>query len=463
MKKSLTQDTEALLTYNTLDCVATALIFEQMMPEFDARTEALYIQHRELARIAAEMHTEGWPVDEENRQWLAWFLREKLNQEREKVVKLVGIPGFRATPDDMRALIFKRHATSKISRFNLEDPYDKRMWTEGGKIRVAQDALLLLMTSQFVPPELVEIIDVYWEASGAQKELGTFVESKRIFQAIGPDGRLRPSWNTCGTDTGRWSCSQPNMMNLPQTLRYMYRAPSGHVIVHADKTALELNVMAAVSRDRQLKKNLATGDVYTEDAKMMFDLPASLTRKELDKKYPGTRQLSKIGHLSFQYEATTGTLYSAYLGFDRTTKFKNVQFFHRKLKAIYADTVAYWAAEKARVMACGYSETRIMKRRRYYPVEPAGTETSNYPVQGTAADIMNIETIELDKTLKRCVPSAKMVGQLHDALDVFAPARHQGEVRRIMEDVLGTRQYEIEGEMHVFKTEVKIGETWDQV
>lgn len=462
-KKSLTKDVEALKSYNVLDCIYTARVYAQLRQDLKdegPRAQALYEQHLELARIAAEMHDTGWPVNEENRQWLAWFLREKLTQERERVVRLVNIPGFRATPDDLRALIFKRHETPKIHRFGLDDPYDKRMWTEGGKISVSQDSLLLLMTQTFVPPELVEIIDCYWEAAGAQKELGTFVESKRVLEAIGSDGRMRPSWNTCGTDTGRWSCSQPNMMNLPQLLRHMYAAPPGHVIVHADKSQLELRVMAAVSGDKQLAANLATGDVYTQDAIAIFNLPRDTTKDTCKK---AARRQGKIGHLGFQYGAGTATLYAQFLAADRKIRYSHVDMVHRKLKSLYAGTVAYWDREQARVEAAGYSETRLMRRRRIYPRIPAITDTSNFPIQGTAADIMNKETIELDRMLKKYVPSAKMAGQLHDALDVFSPYRHQGEVLRIVEDVLGGQEYEIEGQKWAFGIETKISDNWADV
>ena len=50
------------------------------------------------------------------------------------------------------------------------------------------------------------IIDAYWDCAGAAKTISTFIDSALIHQAIGPDGRLRSSWNSCGTDTGRFSC-----------------------------------------------------------------------------------------------------------------------------------------------------------------------------------------------------------------------------------------------------------------
>lgn len=463
MKRSLTDNIQDLLVYNIHDCVVTARTFEQLHQEYLAggeRVRRLYEQHVTLGQIAAEMHSTGFQVNEENRQWMVWCHKQKIREAKQKVIKLVGIPGFTATPNQMRSIIFKRHEVGNMRRFGLEDPYDKRMWTKGGSIAVNQDALMLLMTQSYVPDELVKIIDAYWEVCSAVKARSTFLDSKLILHAIGKDGRMRPSWNTCGTDTGRWSCSAPNLMNLPQELRYMYEAGPGKVLIHGDKSQLELRVMEAVSGDQQLAKNLATGDVYTEDAKMIFGLPATLTRKEIKK---AARDQGKVGHLGFQYEASTGTLFGQFLFLDRNIRYKQVQFIHDQLKKIYAGTVEYWGRERERVLAETYSETRLMQRRRYYPAEPAGTETSNYPIQGTAADIMNIEIINLWHALKKHVPSAKLLCQLHDAVDIEVEERHAGVVERILMDTMSAPEYEIEGRKRSFPLEVKRGKFWSEV
>lgn len=91
---------------------------------------------------------------------------------------------------------------------------DDGRFTESGKISVDQAHLMQIATNPQTPPKLVEIINLYWQAAACQKARSTFVTSELVEHAIGKDGRLRPGWNSCGTDTGRISCSEPNVMTL---------------------------------------------------------------------------------------------------------------------------------------------------------------------------------------------------------------------------------------------------------
>jgi DNA polymerase I-like protein with 3'-5' exonuclease and polymerase domains len=240
-----TDDWEKLKRYNALDCIVTARCWGQMQDERDPRVDRLYELHKKLSVIAAKMHTTGFHVDKNNHKFLAFGLLQQFKEQEKQLQALVNIPGFRCTPDHMRALIYKRHEREfrpagvgkkgnvlkskperkAIKRFSLPDPIDPNMWaTEGEKVSVDYSALLMLVTNPACPEDLKAIIDVYWDAASTWKARSTFVTSAKVRHAIGKDGKLRPGWNSCGTDTGRWSCSEPNIMNLEQYLRAMYRA-----------------------------------------------------------------------------------------------------------------------------------------------------------------------------------------------------------------------------------------------
>jgi len=460
-----TDDLDKLKRYNAQDCVETARVWEGISSEDEwqtPRVKRLYEVHEQLSIIAAEMHTTGFYVDQQKRQELADTLEQQYYAAEAKFLEKVGIPGFKCTPNDFRALIFKRHETAKVRRFSLPDPIDLAFYTseEQDSISVGKDALLLLLIDPTVPQELKELIDLYWAAESVWKERSTFVTSALVSQAIGTDGRLRPGWNTCGTDTMRWSCSEPNIMNIKQHLRVMYRAAPSHVLVHADKSQLELRVMAAVAQDDELQKRLDTGDVYSEDARDWFQLGADCDVKKLK---PAARKSAKIIHLGAQYAAGTNTIYSQALRQDRGMKFQLCDLLHKGFKKTYHRTVSYWGEEQERVRATGYSEGRVLFGRRTYPREPPITEVANYPIQRTAAEMMNVETIELWRALKKYVPKARLIAQLHDALDVECREKDRGEVERIMQDVLGTRQYTIEGKQHTFPIEMKVGTYWSEV
>lgn len=212
-----TDDMTKLQIYNAQDCVEQARVWQGIWnePEFQTpRVQKLYEVQVKLSTIAARMHTRGIKVSKIRRSRLSRFCANEHARRLKKLIDHVGIPAFRGTPNDLRALIYKSRATPEISRFNLPDPWDEESYTEHGEIKVDQRTLLILMTQPSCPPELREIVDLYWQAYAPRKAASTFVDSDLIEQAIGPDGKLRPGWNSCGTDTGRFSCSQPNVMNL---------------------------------------------------------------------------------------------------------------------------------------------------------------------------------------------------------------------------------------------------------
>lgn len=491
-KAYASKDLTKLLKYNCLDTVATARAYARMVaePEWNTpRVQRLYGVHEQLARIAGDMHDAGFLVDKTERARLASLLLDMYHEREKKFLDLVGIPGMRCTPNDMRALIYRRHENGRVKMFSLPDPHIPELWVEKKfqTLSTDQSALLILLIQPFCPDGLKPIIEAYWQAEGAWKARATYVVSESIEHAIGDDGRLRAEWNSCGTDTGRWACRRPNLMNLSEkkdedggalqgdlpSMRAMYRAAPGHVLVHADYSQLELRVMAAVSGDSVLSAALASGDVYTEDAKDLFRLPAHYTKCKCDKregpcKYPdkhvkdAIRKQAKIIHLLFQYAGGEAAIFKAGLEQDRSLTFRTVQLIRQGLLNRYAQTVAYWDAEHARVMETGYSESRILQRRRTYPREPPPTETANYPIQSTASDIANLAMIELDKKLKKHVPGAQILIQLHDAFDVECREGDKRIVNDIMQEVM-EKPFIIEGKKFTFPVEIKTGEKWSEV
>jgi hypothetical protein len=137
--------------------------------------------------------------------------------KRMKVLKeAVAVDGFTGSANSIRSLLFKRHATDTISRFNLPDPpaKDKNAWTKNGLCAVNQGALLMMVVNPMVPPEAKKIIRLYWQAAAPAKARSTFVVSKLVDQAIGDDGRLRPESGACFTDTLRTTTKRPNIATL---------------------------------------------------------------------------------------------------------------------------------------------------------------------------------------------------------------------------------------------------------
>lgn len=216
-----TRNMEELKRYNAQDCVETMRAYEGMAAEEawgEERVKNLYSFRMGLAQQAAEMYENGIYLDPLARVGLAWDLMSLIKERKQKLMDLVGIPAFKASPDHMRSLLFKRHATSLISRFNLPDPpaKDKAMWTKTGLCAVNQGALLMLLANPATDAAAKKVIRAFWQASAPQKALSTFVVSKLMDMALGDDGRLRPEIGACQTDTMRTTTKRPNTSTWPK-------------------------------------------------------------------------------------------------------------------------------------------------------------------------------------------------------------------------------------------------------
>lgn len=474
-----TKSKRKLKIYNALDCVGTARVQRGIQLEDDwssPRVQRLYQVHRDLARIAAEMHEVGVKVDRTQRRWLAWALLQEYTEKVEKLKKAVGRKGFECQPNHLRALIFKSCAVGKYASFgmfDLPDPIDPAMYSDEKNmegISVDIDALTLLLISPDTPPALKQIIQLYWDATEVWKTRSTFVVSKLVKQAIGHDGRLRAGWNSCGTDTGRFSCGRPNLMNIEKIIRSMYVAEDGWELVGADYSQLELHVMYAVARDEVLGKALAAGDVYTEDARAFFGLPVHLTKckcegdctKPDEHIKPDARKAAKIIHLAKQYGAGKKKVWQQALRQDKRMDLMLSSMLCDRFDAHYAQTVAYWDAEEERVLNSDgmYSESRILHRRRYYPRAPERSETANYPVQGTASDIKNLALIDLDTKLKKYKMRTRIIIDLHDAIYCEAPKREAKVAGELLEECMSGRAHRIGDKTFRFKVDRKQAHRW---
>jgi DNA polymerase-1 len=335
---------------------------------------------------------------------------------------------------------------------------------------VDEDALITLLIDPMLPQELKDIINVFWDAAYARKQRSTFITSTLVLRAIGPDGRLRAGWNSCGTDTYRLSCSEPNLLNVPKELRGMYAAPPGMMMIGADWSQLELRVRGDVMHDRQLQADLKAGDVYSENAKDWFGLPAHMKRCKCEKECENpeghirnsARQGCKIIHLASQYNARPKTIHRQALKQKRDMKFELTHALHQAFLRRYADTVAFWQEEHKRVLEQGFSASRILDRRRNYPAPPPDTETPNYPIQTTASDVADLVWIDLDAKLKRYIPKAEIVMQQYDAFYLHVPKKKVEEAKEIILESM-QQPFVIDGLQCVYPAELKVGERMSEV
>ena len=236
---------------------------------------------------------------------------------------------------------------------------------------------------------------------------------------IQEDGRIHGKFNQTVTATGRISSTEPNLQNIPvrvelgRMIRKVFVPEEGHVFVDADYSQIELRVLAHCSGDEQLiKAYREEADIHRITASQVFHVP-------FDEVTDLQRRNAKAVNFGIVYGISSFGL-SQDLSITRKEAAKYIEdYFHTYpgIKAFLDDVVAH-AKEN------GYVKTLFGRRR---PVPELASSNfmqrsfgervaMNAPIQGTAADIMKIAMIGVNKRLKEQKMKSRLVLQVHDEL-----------------------------------------------
>ena len=250
--------------------------------------------------------------------------------------------------------------------------------------------------------------------------------------------RVHSSFNQTMTATGRLSTSTPNFQNIPirtedgKEVRKAIKAQSDdYQILSADYSQIELRVMAHLSKDEALTKALNSGeDIHTFTAKNVFNV------KEDQNVLPEMRRIAKIVNFGIMYGAGSFRL-SQELGIPFAESKKIIDVYFEKYKGIkqyMEDTKLLVKKDKSvqtllgRKRAVWDSDSQNQVRR-----DAAERMAINMPIQGTAAEMIKLAMIRIDKDLKENNLKSKLILQIHDELLLEV---HNNEIDYVTEMVV---------------------------
>ena len=232
-------------------------------------------------------------------------------------------------------------------------------------------------------------------------------------------GRIHTSFNPAGTSTGRLSSSDPNLQNIPiktgdgKRIRKSFVAKDGCVILSADYSQIELRLLAHFSEDPTLLEALRDDkDVHVATACEIFNASEDQITSEM-------RNLAKTINFGIIYGISAFGL-SKQLG---TTVSVSRNYINRYFDR-YSEVKTYMQASVEEARNRGYTET-LVGRRRPIPELVSGNrvergrgerEAINTPIQGSAADIINLAMIRIFRRLEEGEFRSKMILQVHDEL-----------------------------------------------
>ena len=256
-----------------------------------------------------------------------------------------------------------------------------------------------------------------------------------LYHFIGPDGRIHGKFNQMVTATGRISSTDPNLQNIPvrtelgRELRKVFVPREGYVFIDADYSQIELRVLAAVSGDERLIEAYREAkDIHAITASQVFHIP-------LDRVTAADRRNAKAVNFGIVYGISSFGLSNG-LSISRKEAGEYIEKYFETYPGIkrFLDASVLSAKEK------GYAVT-LFGRRRPVPELKSNNfmqrsfgerVAMNSPIQGTAADIIKIAMVRVDRALRSQGLSSRLILQVHDELLVEVKQGEQERVREIL-------------------------------
>lgn len=287
---------------------------------------------------------------------------------------------------------------------------------------------------------------------------GTYADG--LVKVAGDDGKIHTNFKQTGTATGRLSSTEPNLQNIPiktelgrEFRRYFVPKSKDYLLIDADYSQIELRLLADISGDGHMIDAFKSGeDIHTSTASKVFGVSPDDVTVELRKRAKAVNFgiVYGIGDFSLSQDL-------------KITRNQAREYIDNYL-ATYAGVDAYLKNIVISAYDCGYVTTAF-GRRRYIPeleghnkmLKKFGERVAmNSPIQGTAADIIKIAMINVDKKLRESGLDAKLILQVHDELLVEAH-------RDCADEALEILRKEMENAVKLsvlLDVEVGVGENW---
>ena len=280
-----------------------------------------------------------------------------------------------------------------------------------------------------------------------------------LMKVICEDGRIRTTFQNLVTATGRLSSTEPNLQNIPvrtdlgAEIRKMFIPKDGCVLVDADYSQIELRVLAHIADDDVMRNAFISGmDIHTATAAQVFGVEAEQVTSL-------QRRHAKAVNFGIVYGISEFSL-AEDIGVSRYEAKAYIDSYLNNYRGVrdYMKQVVVDAREK------GFTET-IYGRKRYIPELKSsnfnvrsGAEriALNTPIQGSAADLIKLAMIHVDKALRENFPEAKLLLQVHDELIVECPETIAADVAALI-----SREMQQVADLSVpLLAEAKWGKSW---
>lgn len=368
-----------------------------------------------LSNVLAKMENLGFAVDKQGIEDFGKMLKENIENLKSEIYNSVGREFNINSPKQLGVALFE----------DLALPCKKK--TKSG-YSTSADVLESLKNQH-------PVVSMVLQYRTLSKLNSTYCEG--LLKVIGDDGRIHSSFNQTETRTGRISSTEPNLQNIPvrtelgREMRKFFTAREGWVLVDADYSQIELRVLADISGDKNMIDAFKNNqDIHAITASQVFNMPLDFVTGEM-------RSRAKAVNFGIVYGIGAYSL-AKDIGVTNKEAKNYIESYLKHYSGI--DKYMHDVVEKAK--DTGYVET-VFGRRRYLPELSASNGMTrafgervarNAPIQGTAADIIKIAMIKVDKRLTEENLEARLVLQVHDELIVECPSHESMRVAMILQE-----------------------------
>jgi len=437
-------DIDSATKYSGEDSEMTLQVHEVLYPRLAAIPGMKFVyEHIEMpaSEVLGRIERHGVLIDSARLAEQSRLLAERMLALENEAYEIAGQPFNLGSPKQIGEILFGKLGLPVVKK------------TASGAPSTDESVLEKLALDYPLPARLLE-------HRGLAKLKGTYTDKLPLM--INPDtGRVHTHYAQAVAITGRLSSNDPNLQNIPirtpegRRVREAFVAPPGHVIVSADYSQIELRLMAHISQDPGLLRAFTDGmDVHRATAAEVFNLAAEEVTSE-------QRRYAKTINFGLIYGMGAFGLASS-LGIEQ----KAARDYIDRYFARFAGVKRYMDETKANAAAVGYVETLFGRRIELPEIRGgngplrAGAERQaiNAPMQGTAADLIKLAMLAVQKTLDDEQRATRMVMQVHDEL-VFEVPQAELEWARVEIPKLmaGVAQLSVP-----LIAEVGVGSNWDE-
>lgn len=385
-------------------------ILESALGEAGPRLPGLYTNLEvPLVEVLARMERAGVLIDSQRLQSLSVEMARELAEIEEQIHAIAGRQFNIQSLPQLRQVLF----------VELGLPIQGKTGTTG-EASTDQESLEKLASLDLPGSELPRLLLRHRQIA---KLKGTYVDA--LPGLAGSDGRVRASFNQTVTATGRLSSSDPNLQNIPvrrdegQQIRQAFIAPPGHMLVSADYSQIELRLLAHLTGDKALIEAFQQGiDVHAAVAAEIYGTPVQAVDSAM-------RRTAKMVNFGVIYGISAFGL-AQRLGVPREQAAKFIDAYFDR----YPTVLAWQEKILDDALANGFVETILGRRRAITGLKSTRSHRSrtqpereaiNMAVQGSAADLIKLAMLSLDRELDRSGLGARLVLQIHDELVVECP------------------------------------------